>query len=693
MLPKEGESEKTNEGGSRTITKVVYTKDEIGNVSGYTTTTVITKSKNSKKEESDSELVSKETVTGKTTTEESTVVEILIPKKPLAKETTDEAGTVTKTVVTDLLDEEGALVGYQTVTTVTDKNGKVLSSSSESIWGVRKITTITKTTPVTTTTVSEKTVTETNTEVITTAVTTNGVRVTATDREVKDSMEEILSNNEIEHYSNMVVTQAKPALDRTDSTTDLYHRPWDSESTTYDPNGDKYQWLGEYGLESTIRVSAGGYDTWQPHQFVLVDKDGNQYYVYCADFEVSPETGAGYSMQAVESAEYYNSAAAQKIRAIALKGYWGTADPEDPQEDNTGSMATFKKLLIQSGKFTEKELEGLTPGMAITATQAAIWRFGNSGTNQLSDTDIVGKYYSKPSDKQGPFSDPSEEKKTLTNKIYRFLIGMDGEAATVKNTLITENNFAKELALTVKEQKANGKYNVDLAFTLDVVPDDTDNLTIYVPDDEEHTIASQAVNRKNATLREDGKYVYNFSGLELPAANQNLKLSLKGTQTMNEGVYLFTATRGQDTSQTFVGVGDSKQNVDLSTIFYFAVKEATDEKEISTRTNTKDKTTKSVTECLETTTATNVKTTTEVNTNTTDQIFRSWMSTYASVNQDDGNVHEDGGNSSDGSTLLKTSASSVQTGDENMVITWGALAAAALGFMLVVLCRRTMERR
>ena len=223
--------------------------------------------------------------------------------------------------VTDLLDDKGTVVGYHTTTIITDKNGKEISKTTESIWGVKTIQTTTKVTPVTTTTVSEKIITETTTEVITEAVTSEDVKVTATDREIKASMGTILSQNVITNYKNLEVTQPMPELRKVDLTTELYHRPDSDEKKDYDPKGTIYQWLGEYGIESIIRIKGGGADTYQPHQFILRDKDNGAYYVYCADFDTSPVEGADYDMTRLEDANYYDNDAAEQIRAIALKGY------------------------------------------------------------------------------------------------------------------------------------------------------------------------------------------------------------------------------------------------------------------------------------------------------------------------------------------------------------------------------------
>ena len=66
-----------------------------------------------------------------------------------------------------------------------------------------------------------------------------------------------------------------------------------------DPFGSyDFQWLGEYGLESAIRVRTESYATgYQAHQFVLQDASGKKHYVYCADLMTSPQEGFRYNME------------------------------------------------------------------------------------------------------------------------------------------------------------------------------------------------------------------------------------------------------------------------------------------------------------------------------------------------------------------------------------------------------------
>lgn len=68
---------------------------------------------------------------------------------------------------------------------------------------------------------------------------------------------------------------------------------------------------------------------------------------------------------------------------------------------------------------------------------------------------------------------------------------------------------------------------------------------------------------------------YHISGLELPAG-VDITLSFSGTQTLANGVYLFSSyKKGTDetASQTFIGAGQAEQSINLSTSFNFSVTE------------------------------------------------------------------------------------------------------------------------
>lgn len=100
-------------------------------------------------------------------------------------------------------------------------------------------------------------------------------------------------------------------------------------------------------------------------QFALVNANGETVTTYCADNGTDAVKNYGYNMKNVDDADYYSKEEAKKIKVVAKNGYWGT-------ESGEGSLGAVKDMMRESGQFTEDEINGLTDGMAIMATQYAI---------------------------------------------------------------------------------------------------------------------------------------------------------------------------------------------------------------------------------------------------------------------------------------------------------------------------------
>ena len=98
--------------------------------------------------------------------------------------------------------------------------------------------------------------------------------------------------------------------------------------------------------------------------------------------ETNAVLGSGYVMSNIEDADYYQGEdAVNHIKVIATKGYWGTLE-------NEGSLAAMQQLLRdykdindpsldKVNSLTEAEISALDEGFALSATQAALWKFGN----------------------------------------------------------------------------------------------------------------------------------------------------------------------------------------------------------------------------------------------------------------------------------------------------------------------------
>lgn len=350
----------------------------------------------------------------------------------------------------------------------------------------------------------------------------------------------------------------------------------------------------------------------------------------------------------MEDAGYYDSEAAAHIRAIAQNGYWGASE-------GAGSLDAVKQMLVDAynnGEIDRNNYGGLatawgfdtylTDGMALAATQAALWTFGNSGDLMIDREDPFTSYYQATSGKN--WRDLDSREWALTKALYDYLIAQT-EAPTDRNTLINENNFATNASLTVGQRdEDSGKYEADLTFTLAVMPDtESDDLLVHVVVGgeivETRRLAGDDTGTQYGVIprSEDGSYT--LSGLKL-ADGVNIDLKLTGTQNIGEGVYLFTSEVSTDavgidengepvfSSQTFVGIESGRQSVDLSVSLNFTVNEASAEIVTDSASVTERKVDTTETSRTDTATATGGWSETAVTVTTVQQSEREWEVTW-----------------------------------------------------------------
>ncbi len=393
------------------------------------------------------------------------------------------------------------------------------------------------------------------------------------------------------------------------------------------PQADKegqYVFLGEYGLESAIKVNGVGSTTgtWQPHQFLIWDHNGDPVYVYCADFGTDPKKGTDYGKVNIEdvinSADTTiwdkddpanNSNIAKHVQAIASNGFWGTSE-------GMGSLDKVKEMLkaaIEQKKVTIDGLDitvdgavdrfvgQLTEGMALTATQAAIWSHATSD-RLINVDDPFGRYQ-----QNGSIIDwnADKEKKDVAMALYTYLRGLDPDKAEFTSNKITEESI-KGTSITVKSVVLddNGKpqeaiqrddtankeytYNTDVSFILSVKPSQINDdlvVTIFDPKTNEviatRRLAGDGSNDEGfhsgkVIENADGTYTYTIEDVKLNEGT-NITLRLQGVRTTAQA-YLITAKTpgGVDKtahSQTFVSATETKQDVNLSFDLKFNVRE------------------------------------------------------------------------------------------------------------------------
>ena len=372
------------------------------------------------------------------------------------------------------------------------------------------------------------------------------------------------------------------------------------------------QWVSELNSSDKFGVV---YATSQ--QFVLVNQEtGEVATVYCADVETKAEKGFGYTMENLEDADYYSEEQAAQIRSIALTGYWGNTGYETDAEGNTlldeagspvpkaGSLEALKATLLASGEFTAEELESLTDGVAMTATQMAIWSCSNHMKGvQFVNTHYVGSESTTEVNKggtnyMGNVPEAKEDEAKLMFKLYEFLRNLEPtsyeEDQTTANTVINEQNFLKDMTLTVLEKAeghannqdtdtTNDAYVTNLSFALVVTPstENGDDLVVSVVDKNGNVIASGRIageaREGENVLTPDSEGNYSFTGITLTEGQQNFNITLEGIQNLEEGVYLYTSEIRTDesneevSSQTMVGVASGSHGVNVSMNIEFEV--------------------------------------------------------------------------------------------------------------------------
>ena len=337
---------------------------------------------------------------------------------------------------------------------------------------------------------------------------------------------------------------------------------------------DNYYVDGEFMDEDYKRMYAR-YDHVQ--QFVMVDAaTGKMITTYCADQKTPAEGGTSYIMENLEDATYYDDAQAEHIRAIANNGYWGT-------ESGFGSLETMKAQLKESKKFTDEEIAALTDGMAMTATQFAIWSFSNVN-NGDAYVNCYNAYMSGSDLAVGRVSEDDKAAVDLIFKVYEHLKSLtpDEVEKTTADTIINENNFidVDNMDLTVLKKAddhennkdndaSNDAYVTELTFALVVKPAEGNEDELVV---EVLTGGKTYKGRIAGTAQEgevqlfaDEKGNYTFKNIVMVEGDQTFSISLKGIQNLQEGVYLYTSEVVDGTSsQTMVGVASGKRAVNVT---------------------------------------------------------------------------------------------------------------------------------
>jgi len=359
---------------------------------------------------------------------------------------------------------------------------------------------------------------------------------------------------------------------------------------------DTYTYIG-YGEFSSLTLKEG--TTHSAKQFRV--KDGNDVrYVYCVELDAGLDAGDLYGVESYQKGSETNNqkvftkggGSVAQVRSVALNGYWGN-------KNGMGSLEAVKDLMIRNGLAAEAQL--LTEGHALTATQEAIWEFGNRKTgdvnlnvdaNTIKDTaaEVTGSVSAAKVDAHGtqildangnPITD-----QTIVNKLSDLLIGLANNAeGEGKAEVINENNF-KGATITLKEEtETAGVYDADVTFTLDVTTSSLngDMIVQVIQDGVVVGSARLAGNGKTSGVENSGKEfgkiypdangTYTLTGLEL-TNGVPFDLQLSGVQHLDGTVQIFrngAAGTNNKGNQDFVGLDITKKDMKLTVNMGFTV--------------------------------------------------------------------------------------------------------------------------
>lgn len=623
-LQKPEESITINDLG-QTVTITVKELEEDGVLVGYQTITVITD------QAGNNVSTEKQNIYGKAAEKDS----FTLPAKPEGGVTQNEQGQTVTTTVEDLI-EDGVHVGYQVTSVTTNDDGDVIFTETRRIYGTTtQKGTVTTTDPETEETVTTTKVTSTKVEEV---YTTESVRDmilkqqyteiyqttidTETDvyqlvngadgnlyflykgqmyavQEVKDDSGlvhgEVRNNQDVASGSTVSMTGYK------DDKYDLrVNGEWiigngthisagyTGEEFTNNENGTTADgvWtrVGN-GLFTDFVVKPNNGDGSSVWQFKI--QDGNQVrYVYCVEMGTAAASGAVYSKDTYDGTKDESkvnpwsgaTGTIAQLRSVALNGFWGT-------ESGLGSLQAVKDLMARNG-VDEVYIKNLSVGMAVAATQAAIWEF-SADASKYPNGVFSGNFVTW--DDEGENGAVSDLDQKTIKALYNLLMDLakdpdEGTAEAIdaeditKAAITLSSKLLNEDGSAQTDDKGNELYSGALAFKLDVSTSSLNgDLVLEITDATGRVIAKRRLAGDDShglfkglnfgnTIQPDENGVYTIENVEL-AEGVIITLNLKGVQHLDDGIFIYA----NDTQQDFIGLSQLERNVNLKVDLIFTV--------------------------------------------------------------------------------------------------------------------------
>ena len=594
-----GTTDVVDENGNVIGTKIIEAIEENGEIVGYRIT--------------EKKVVGEEASAADTTTDNVDVdpIDPVLPEKPEAPAPVTKNGLTTTVTVEDLY-ENGKHVGYTTITSVTDAQGNEVSWSSSSIYHTEysKSSTIEKDP-------------ETEIETLTTVTEIYGVEYTQefvrestgtnTNISYKDVTEDVYQLVETEDgyfflYNGtmyavtggntvgggQLVQVSDATLNEyiredgdlmTQGDTDYkgmiaknYYSGWNP--TANKPSSGKWVTDG-YGLFSDFFVTDSKREEHKPRMFRLTNREGKSVYVYCvemsADYDARNQFYGSKEYQVTDGKENQKAwtgatGTIGQLRSVAVNGFWGT-------DNGLGSLEAVKDLMRRNG--LEAEAEKLTAGMALAATQVAIWEFGKKKTNGSFGSDFVTYDYETG-------KAPSTEDEAIIVALRDLLVKLaksgtgEGQVDVITADSVTNGGFVIKENLGETNASGNDKYLTDVTFKLDVSTSSLNGdmiVKVMVGDEVVAGARLAGENGKgsfpnfifgNTKIYPDENGVFTISDVEL-YEGVKIDLKLEGTQHLDDGIYIFEPTSGS--WQNTVGLSTLDNDVEISVGMEFNVVE------------------------------------------------------------------------------------------------------------------------
>lgn len=385
---------------------------------------------------------------------------------------------------------------------------------------------------------------------------------------------------------SVVLTAAMPAFAETSPYAFVYKGLLERSNHAYYYRDTDYP---DYYPEDLSLLEDGFCCIYAPALFWLVQDKGEaetgeeipEFVGYCCDLNTSILAGSKYRRIMIEECDYFTSEEkAAMVRAIVINGFWREADGKSNIEELRKAVG----------------IPSLTTQEALSATQHAIWDYGNSGSSAVGKRytftydkgagyyeeadyetestihgDSVEKSYGTYPARTGMYSPTSEKN---IEAVYSYLKGLapvysyDDKAGSI---IFSDGFFVDWYSITTAEGEDTGKYQVTLSFTLEGDLDAGSEFKLDITQrgkslysgalpEEKGSITDDASG--NTLSRTEGKkfamsFVYDTAEEENEDAAKEMlpevHLSLAGTQNVVHGVYFYEPEDGYTASQCLVG--------------------------------------------------------------------------------------------------------------------------------------------